>query len=46
METGSEEVCMSSRECINDVCTCTTTGKEDQACIDDMKCEDECEVCM
>ena len=46
METGSMETCMSSHECINDACTCTTPGKEDQACTDDTKCEDECEVCM
>ncbi|MCA9704298.1 MAG: hypothetical protein KDK70_00415 [Myxococcales bacterium] len=44
--SSSMETCMSSHECINDVCTCTTPGMEDMACTDDTACEDECEVCM
>ncbi|MBL4688235.1 MAG: hypothetical protein JKY37_26850 [Nannocystaceae bacterium] len=41
----SMESCVSNHECINDVCTCTTPGKEDEACSDTDLCVDECEVC-
>ena len=46
MTSSSMEECNSSHECINDVCECTTPGKEEQACTDDEMCVDECEVCM
>lgn len=42
----SMETCDSTHECINDVCTCTTPGKEDQSCTNTDACVDECEVCM
>jgi hypothetical protein len=42
----SMETCDSSHACVNDVCECTTPGKEEQPCTDDVACEDECEVCM
>lgn len=43
--TSSEQMCQSSHECINDVCTCTTPGMEDEECTDDEECEMECQVC-
>jgi hypothetical protein len=44
--TMTEEECMSSHECINDVCECTTPGLEDMSCTDDEACEEECEICV
>lgn len=44
--SSSEEVCQSSHECINDVCTCQTPSLEDMPCTDDEACEEECEICM
>ena len=44
--SSSMETCDSMHQCINDVCECTTPGKEEQACTDDVACEAECEVCM
>lgn len=45
MTSSSEEVCMSSHQCINDACTCQTPGLEDMPCTDDDACEEECEIC-
>ncbi|HWB80820.1 MAG TPA: hypothetical protein VG755_37920 [Nannocystaceae bacterium] len=44
-ETGEQE-CNSSHLCVGDACHCTTPGKEDDPCDDDMACEAQCEVCM
>lgn len=46
MEDSSMEECNTNHMCINDVCECTTPGKEEQPCTDEEKCVDECEVCM
>lgn len=43
--TGSQ-TCDSSHECINDVCTCSTEGKDGTSCTDEDLCETECEVCV
>jgi len=43
--TGDQE-CNSSHLCVGDACHCTTPGKEDDPCDDDMACEAQCEVCM
>jgi len=43
--TSSEQTCVSMHLCENDVCVCTTPGKEDESCTDDEACSDECEVC-
>ena len=43
--TGDQE-CNSGHLCVGDACHCTTPGKEDDPCDDDMACEAQCEVCM
>jgi hypothetical protein len=43
--TGGEPTCESSHTCVNDVCECTTPGKEGDTCTDDDLCTEECEVC-
>lgn len=43
---AGEPVCDSSSECINDVCECTTEGKEGVPCSDPDSCVAECEVCV
>ena len=45
MTSSSEEVCQSSHQCINDVCTCQTPGLVDMPCTDEDACEEECEIC-
>lgn len=44
-EESTETTCDSSHECINDVCECTTEGKDGEACTDNDTCPEECEVC-
>lgn len=44
--SSSMMTCNSSHDCINDVCECTTAGKDGDSCTDDTACVDECEVCM
>lgn len=44
-ETG-EQTCDSSHLCVNGACHCTTPGKEDAPCDDEMACDAQCEVCM
>lgn len=46
MTSSSEETCMTSHSCLNDVCVCETPGLEDMPCTDDEMCVDECEVCV
>ncbi len=51
--SSSGSNCSSTRECLNGVCECTTSGKEGTACcdVDDCggddpnNCPDKCQVC-
>lgn len=36
--------CVSTHECVNGVCECTTSGLDGTSCNED-SCEDTCEVC-
>jgi hypothetical protein len=45
-ETTGDQECNTSHLCVGDACHCTTPGKEDDPCDNDMACEMQCEVCM
>lgn len=43
-DSGTNQTCNSTHECVNDACMCTTEGKAGQSCEQD-QCETDCRVC-